>query len=101
MTIIPILCTRNILAIYKIIYNILCVMNNNVSPILQVFKSEYPAVFREKMGNKELVKRKTGFKIYFPRNPYFAQDVSKMLQKVLTMQYFQFSKRKLHTKTCS
>ena len=31
LTMIPILCTRNILARYKIIYNILCVMNNNVS----------------------------------------------------------------------
>lgn len=79
--------------IFWLDYNILCVMNNNVSRILQVIKSEYPPVFREKMGNKELVKRKTGFEIYFPVKPYFVvQDLAIVLQKALTHQYFQFNK---------
>ena len=76
--------------IFWLDYNILCVlMNNNVPPILQVIKSEYPPVFREKMGNKELVKRKTGFEIYFPVKPYFViKDLAKVFQKALTNQYF-------------
>ena len=56
-------------------------MNNNRSPILQVIKSEYPPVFREKMGNKELVKRKTGFVIYFLGIQYFFQYELRVLQK--------------------
>ena len=60
-------------------------MNNNRSPILQVIKSEYPPVFREKMGNKELVKRKTGFVIYFLGIQYFFQDELRVLKSADTV----------------